>query len=83
MKKPVLWLGEAWSVSLAATLATLPVIVANFHQAPTYGIAVNILVTPLIGGVALILSFLGLLLSFLPLPSDGAAVSSAPAWCWT
>ncbi len=39
MKKSVLWLGEAWSVSLAATLATLPVIVANFHQAPTYGIA--------------------------------------------
>ena len=67
-KKPVLWLGEAWSVSLAATLATLPVIVTNFHQTPTYGIVVNILVTPLIGGVALILSFMGLLLSFLPLP---------------
>ena len=71
-KKPVLWLGEAWSVSLAATLATLPVIVANFHQAPTYGIVVNVLVTPLIGGVAVILVFLSLLLSFLPLPLSSA-----------
>ncbi len=68
IKKSVLWVGEAWSVSLAATLATLPVIVASFHQAPTYGLLVNILVTPLIGGVALILGFSGLLLSFLPLP---------------
>ena len=74
-KKPVLWLGEAWSVSLAATFATLPVIVANFHQAPTYGLVVNVLVTPLIGGVALILSFLGLLLSFLPLPLSSALLS--------
>ena len=68
LKKLILWLGEAWSVSLAATLATLPIIIANFHQAPTYGIVVNIVVTPLIGGIAVILVFLSLLLSFLPLP---------------
>jgi len=68
VKKSILWLGEAWAVSLGATLATLPVIVANFHQAPTYGIAVNLVVTPLIGGAAVILVFLGLLLSFLPFP---------------
>ncbi len=34
IKKSTLWLGEAFSVSLAATLATLPIIIANFHQAP-------------------------------------------------
>jgi competence protein ComEC len=69
-KKPVLWLGAAWSATVAATLATLPVIVANFHQTPTYGLLVNLLVTPLIGGLALVLSFLGLLVSILPGPLD-------------
>ncbi len=59
-------------MSLAATLATLPIIVANFHQAPTYGILVNIVVTPLIGGVAVILVFTGVLLSLLPLPITSA-----------
>ncbi len=72
LKKIILWLSEAWSVSLAATLATLPIIVANFHQAPTYGILVNIVVTPLIGGVAVILVFTGVLLSLLPLPITSA-----------
>ncbi len=72
LNKAILWLGEAWSVSLAATLATLPIIVANFHQAPTYGILVNIVVTPLIGGIAVIIVFLSLLLSFLPLPIASA-----------
>ena len=79
MKKSILWLGKAWSVSLAATLATLPVIVANFYQAPTYGILVNIVVTPLIGGAAVILVFLGLLLSFLPLPGNFRAVVFRPS----
>lgn len=76
-RKPVLWLGKAWSVTVAATLATLPVIVANFHQTPTYGLLINILVTPLIGGLALVLSFLGVLVSFLPLPLTSLLFFSA------
>lgn len=60
------WLGKGLTVSLAATLATLPVIVGSFHQAPTYGIVVNVLAVPLMGGLVLPLSFLAVLLSWLP-----------------
>lgn len=72
LKKSSRWLSEAFSVSLAATLATLPVIIANFHQAPTYGILANIVVTPLIGGIAVVSVFSSVLLSFLPLPLTSA-----------
>ncbi|AEB08052.1 ComEC/Rec2-related protein [Desulfobacca acetoxidans DSM 11109] len=68
IKKIILWSGRALSTSVAATLATLPIVVASFHQAPTYGIVINLLAIPLIGGVVLPLGFIALLTSFLPLP---------------
>lgn len=67
LRKVVLGVMRACSATLAATLATLPVIVADFHQIPTYGIVINILTIPLLGGIVLPLALLGLLLSGLSL----------------
>lgn len=49
--------GQAAAVSVAATLATLPVVVATFHRLPLYFIIANVIVVP-IAGVILALSLL-------------------------
>ena len=49
--------GQAATVSVAATLATLPVVVATFHRLPLYFIIANVIVVP-IAGVILVLSLL-------------------------
>jgi competence protein ComEC len=49
--------GQAAAVSVAATLATLPVVVATFHRLPLYFIIANVIVVPA-AGVILALSLL-------------------------
>ena len=49
--------GQAAAVSVAATLATLPVVVATFHRLPLYFIIASVIVVP-IAGVILALSLL-------------------------
>ena len=44
--RPVQWCAAAIAVSLAATLATLPLVAFNFHQVPTLGIPATILALP-------------------------------------
>lgn len=53
--------GQAAAVSVAATLATLPVVVATFHRLPLYFIIANVIVVP-VAGVILALSLLYMLL---------------------
>lgn len=53
--------GQAAAVSVAATLATLPVVVATFHRLPLYFIIANVIVVPA-AGVILALSLLYMLL---------------------
>lgn len=60
--------GRGLATTVAATLATLPVIVSAFHLVPTYGVLVNLLVVPLFGFLILPLSFLAVLLSGLMPP---------------
>lgn len=68
LRQIVFWLGRGLTTTVAATLATLPVILAVFHQTPTYGIIVNLVVVPLMGFVVLPLGFLAMLLVWLPVP---------------
>jgi len=56
---------EGLAAPVAATLATFPVIVAVFHQVPTYGILINLIAVPLFGLIILPLGFLAVLLSWL------------------
>ena len=53
------------SVSLAAQISTLPLLIYSFHQLPSYGLISNLLVIPS-AFILLLGSMLGLLLSFLP-----------------
>ena len=53
--------GQAAAVSVAATLATLPVVVATFHRLPLYFVVANVIVVPA-AGVILGLSLLYMLL---------------------
>ena len=50
-------IGQAAAVSVAATLATLPVVVATFHRLPLYFVVANVIVVPA-AGVILALSLL-------------------------
>lgn len=56
------------AVSLAATLATLPCLLAVFHRFPTVGVAVNVLAVPLVGLFVLPLGLVGLLAAFISGP---------------
>lgn len=53
--------GQAAAVSVAATLATMPVVVATFHRLPLYFLIANVIVVP-VAGVILGLSLLYMLL---------------------
>lgn len=53
--------GQAAALSVAATLATLPVVVATFHRLPLYFVVANVIVVPA-AGVILGLSLLYMLL---------------------
>ena len=55
--------GQAAAVSVAATLATLPVVVATFHRLPLYFVVANVIVVPA-AGVILGLSLLYMLLHY-------------------
>ena len=54
-------IGQAAAVSTAATLATLPVVVATFHRLPLYFLVANVIVVPA-AGVIMGLSLLYMLL---------------------
>lgn len=54
-------MGQAAAVSVAATLATMPVVVATFHRLPLYFLVANVVVVPA-AGVILGLSLLYMLL---------------------
>lgn len=60
-------------VTVAATLATLPLVLLNFHLLPTAGLLVNLLAVPLVALCALPFGVCGLLIPVSPL--DG--------WCFS
>ena len=76
------WLAESLGVSLAAQLATLPVVVLSFGRlsivSPIVNLGVVPLVAPAMGAGAVALG--GGLLSFAGLPSVVATVLGLPAW---
>ncbi|RLA90019.1 MAG: hypothetical protein DRG58_03395 [Deltaproteobacteria bacterium] len=63
-------IGDALAVSVAATLATLPLVAASFNLVPTYGVLVNLVAIPLFSALALPLGLGALVL--LPLTTAGA-----------
>lgn len=67
LRRAVAVLIRGLATTLAATLATLPVIMAAFHQVPTYGLLANLFAVPLVGFLILPLIFLaGLVSGLLP-----------------
>jgi competence protein ComEC len=75
-------LGQGLAATVAATLATLPVIVAAFHQVPTYGILINLIMVPLFGCIILPGSFLAVLLAWIYQPL-AAVVLTGCRWVLT
>ncbi len=75
LRQAVAWLGRGLTTTLAATLATLPVIINAFHQVPTYGLVINLLAVPLFGLVILPLAFLAVLFSWFSAPLALALVT--------
>ena len=60
------FLAEPLAVTMAAQLATLPILVANFHQLSLISIASNVLLLPVLE-LAVLLAVLGTVLANLPL----------------
>ena len=56
------WLWQAATVSVAATLATFPIVTATFHRLPLYFLIANVVIVPLAG------ILLGLSLLYLAIP---------------
>ncbi len=54
------WLARLFIVSLAATLATAPLVMADFHMFVPVGVLVNLIAVPMVTLVALPLGLLGL-----------------------
>lgn len=73
------WLGKkepltgAFSASFSIQMATLPIILTHYYQIPLYGILLNVIVVPLMGGV-LCSGFLVLLLGSIS-PAIGTAAA--------
>lgn len=57
--RPLAWIWESCSVTLAATLSTFPVLVWHFHQFPVYFLPANLVAVPVSNG--LLYSGIGLL----------------------
>ncbi len=66
------WMWSITSVSIAAQLGTLPVVLFYFHQFPLYGLITNLIVIPL-SSLVIYAGFLLLLMPAASLPADGAA----------
>jgi len=79
LRQLVAWLGQGLTTTAAATLATLPVIMAAFQQVPTYGILINLLAVPIFGVVILPLAFLAVVLSWLWTP-PALALATLSRW---
>ena len=76
------WLAESLGVSLAAQLATLPVVVAAFGRLALVAPAINLVVVPLVAPVmaAGILAMVAGLLVGVGLPAGIGAAIALPAW---
>lgn len=66
-------LTQLLATSLAATLATLPVLLIAFREVPTLGSMANVVLVPLVGFLVLPLGLVGLLLAPLQLGLDRLA----------
>jgi hypothetical protein len=69
-------IGEAACISVAVTLATLPVTAAVFHEVPVYGVLANTVVNPvipLLTGMSLLAGLVGALLPALAAPACALA----------
>jgi len=62
-RRPVFWGVEGLAAALAATLATLPLVVTYFHQVPTYGLVANLLIIPLFGAATVSLGLAALIVA--------------------
>ena len=76
------WLAESLGVSLAAQLATLPIVVAAFGRLALVAPAINIVVVPLVAPVmaAGVLAMIAGMLVGLGLPAGIGAAIALPAW---
>ena len=76
------WLGESLGVSLAAQLATLPVVLASFGRLALIAPVVNLVVVPLVAPAmaAGLLAMAGGALVAIGLPDWVGAILAAPGW---
>jgi competence protein ComEC len=76
------WLAESLGVSLAAQLATLPIVVASFGRVALVAPAVNLAVVPLVAPVmaAGLVALAGGLLVGAGVPAGAGALLALPAW---
>ncbi len=61
---PVRWLSMLAAVTFAATVATAPLVLANFHQLSPAGLVANLIAAPVIGFLAVPLGLAGVISSF-------------------
>jgi competence protein ComEC len=76
------WLAESLGVSMAAQLATLPIVVASFGRVALIAPLVNLLIVPLVAPVmaAGLVAMLGGLLVGAGLPLALGSIAAVPAW---
>jgi len=76
------WLAESLGVSLAAQLATLPIVVLSFGRLSLISPVVNLAVVPLVAPAmgAGVVALLGGLLTMAGLPAVVATIVGLPAW---
>lgn len=81
-RRPRAWLAESLGVSLAAQLATLPIIVLSFGRLSLVSPVVNLAVVPLVAPAmgAGVVALVGGLLVLLGLPGLVATLAGLPAW---
>ena len=75
--------GQAAAVSIAATLATLPIVVSTFHRLPLYFVAANVIVVPAAGiilGLSLLYMLLPCAVTAWPLSLLLQGVDALTAW---
>ena len=80
--RPRAWLAESLGVSLAAQLATLPIVVLTFGRLSLVSPVVNLGVVPIVAPAmgAGVLAMAGGLLAMAGLPAAIATVAGLPAW---
>ena len=79
LEVPVYWVAQSILVSMAALLATLPLLVHHFHQLSSVSLIANAIVVPL--SAAALTANVGALLVY-PVSPDLAGLFNASAWFW-